>query len=260
VVLVVAIAVAVLAPVIAPGDPFSIRGPPFQPPQFAQPFGSDELGRSIFSEAVWGMRPSLIIGFSAMAIAALVGAVVGGISGYIGGRVDDLLMRITEMAMLLPKTILAIVIAALFGGSLIHIVVIIGGLSWPISARLVRSEFLTVREREFVEAARSIGLSRLKIIFGEILPNASSSLIVASTLIVGNAILTEAGLSFLGVGDQNIMTLGYMLNIGNEYMRYAWWTGVFPGAVLALLVLSTNFIGSGLTDALNPKLVEKAQL
>lgn len=251
------LSMAVLAPILAPVSPFRVVGESFSPPSWTHPMGTDDLGRDIFSGVIWGSRPSLIVGFFSALISMGLGAIIGGLAGFLGGTFDDVLMRITDIFLIIPTILLAIVVAAIFGGSTLNIMLIIGALSWPIPARLVRAEFLSLREREFVEAAKSVGVGKLRIVFSEILPSALPPLIISSTLLVGTAILVEAGLSFLGVGDPNIKTLGGMLNIGNRYLRIAWWTAIFPGIVLSLTVLSVNLIGDGLNDALNPRLRHK---
>ena len=189
-------------------------------------------------------------------MALAIGVVIGAVAGYFGGRVDDLLMRFTEIFQVMPRFFLALVVVAIFGANLWGIIFVIGILNWAELARLIRAEFLTLKERPFVTAARAYGASHSQIMIGEILPNAISPVIIAGSLQVASSILLEAALGFLGVGDPNVMSLGTMLNTAQQYLRYAWWTAVFPGVALCLLTLGIALISDGLNDALNPRLKE----
>lgn len=249
--------VALLAPALAPVDPFAISRASFQPPGDAYLMGTDALGRDVFSQFVYGAQVSLTVGLLAAAVAIAIGIVVGATSGFYGGRLDAVLMRITEMFQVMPRFILALVVVALLGGGLDRIIAVIGILSWPPVARLVRAQFLSLKEQEFVEAARSIGVSHPRIMFSEILPNALPPAIVAGSLDVAQAILLEASLSFLGLGDPNAMSWGTMLQEAQRYLRQAWWLSAFPGAAVFLTVLGFNLVGDGLNDALNPRLRER---
>jgi peptide/nickel transport system permease protein len=249
--------VALLAPALASVDPFAISRASFQPPGEAYLMGTDALGRDVFSQLVHGARVSLTVGLLAAAVAIAIGIVVGATSGFYGGRLDAVLMRITEMFQVMPRFILALVVVALLGGGLDRIIAVIGILSWPPAARLVRAQFLSLKEQEFVEAARSIGVSRPRIVVSEILPNALPPAIVAGSLDVAQAILLEASLSFLGLGDPNAMSWGTMLQEAQRYLRQAWWLSAFPGAAVFLTVLGFNLVGDGLNDALNPRLRER---
>jgi peptide/nickel transport system permease protein len=200
---------------------------------------------------------SIIVGLLCAITATIFGIIVGGVAGYTGGIVDDLLMRVTDFFLTIPTFFFVLVLAALFGTSIGNIILVIAALNWPSTARLVRSKFLSFREQEFVEAARSIGLKDFSIVFGEILPNALSPAIVNGTLLVARAILIEAGLSFLGLGDPNLISWGIQLFNAQPILRYAWWTAFFPGMAIFFTVLGTNLIGDGVNDALNPKLKEK---
>ena len=189
-------------------------------------------------------------------MALSIGIVVGAVAGYYGGRIDDLLMRVTEIFQVMPRFFLALFVVAIFGANIWGIMFVIGILNWAEIARLLRAEFLTLRERPFVTAARAYGARDLDIIVMEILPNAISPVIVAGSLQVASAILLEAALGFLGVGDPNVMSLGSMLNNAQQYIRQAWWTVTFPGLALCLLTLGIALVSDGLNDSLNPRLKE----
>lgn len=249
------LAIALLADVIAPNPPLKISiGAPFTPPGASFIMGTDDLGRDLLSGVLHGSRTSLLIGFSAATISATIGMLLGAISGFFGGRIDDLIMRITEIFMVIPTFFLILVVVAVVGPSIITIILVIGILSWPVSARLVRSEFLTLKERPYVEAARALGASPRTLIFREIMPNAWAPLIINTSLEVGRAILTEAGVSFLGLGDPTVPSWGQMLNNAQSFLRVAWWFSAFPGIAISLIVLALNLIGDGLNDALNPRI------
>jgi len=229
-------------------------GPPLQPPGSHYFMGTDDLARDIFSGVVNGARVSLMVGFIAALTATLIGVIIGSISGYFGGITDYLLMKFCELFQSMPRFLFALVIVVFFGNTIWNVVVVIGILSWPRTGRLVRSEFLQLRESEFVMAAKGIGMSSARIIFRQILPNAMHVVIVTASLEVGAAIITEAALSFLGAGDPNLMSWGRMLYNAQRFLRTAWWLAIFPGSAIFLTVLSLNLIGDGLNDALNPKL------
>ena len=250
--------IAIFAHILAPYDPWQIDfSQKFQKPNMKHLMGTDQFGRDILSRIIYGSRVCLTIGFVAAGISAFIGILIGATSGYFGGKVDDVLMRFTEMFLVIPRFFLILLIVSLFGGSVWNVMIVIGLTSWPGTARLVRAEFLSLKEREFVEAARLVGAKDFKIIFRHILPNALSPVIVSSSLKVAGAILSEAGLSFLGLGDLTYVTWGQMLNRSQHFMRTAWWMAVFPGLMIFITVLSFNLIGDGLNDALNPRLKEK---
>jgi peptide/nickel transport system permease protein len=254
VLLILLIAVAMLGSVISPFD--SARtgvGPSLNAPDWAHWMGTDELGRDILSRVILGLRISLLVGFSSAALATGLGVVIGSMSGYFGGLIDDGLMRLTEIFQVIPRFFLAVILVAIFGASLINIVVAISILSWPVIARIVRAEFMTLKSRQFVDAARVAGASTGTLIFVEILPNAVGLVVVSATLQVGQAILLEAGLSYLGLGDPNQVSLGLMLQQASPIMRQAWWASAFPGLLIFLTVLALNLCGDGLNDALNPR-------
>lgn len=254
IVLVVVMVLALAAPLIVPGDPMATRGRPLLPPSGEFLFGTDMLGRDVLAGVVHGARISLLIGLISTVIAVLIGVSIGAIAGFFGGWIDDLLVRITEFFQTIPSFIFAILLVAIMTPSLISIVTAIAVVTWPPIARLARSEFMSLRRREFVEAAVLSGLSRPRIIVSEVLPNAVSPLIVMGSLMIATAILTESALSFLGLGDPNRISWGYMIGAARTVFRHAWWLSVFPGLAIALTVLSINLVGEGLNDALNPHL------
>jgi peptide/nickel transport system permease protein len=250
--------IAIAAPLITWYPPLrSNIADPFIPPTANHPFGTDDLGRDLYSTAVFGTRTSLTVGLLAAGISALIGILVGAFSGYYGGKADDLLMRISEIFLVLPTFLLALIIVAMFGASIQNIIFAIGIVSWPRTARLLRAQFLSLKESDFVEAARVLGSKNVDIMFSEILPSAIFPVIVNSSLEVATAILTEAGLSFLGVGDPNVPSWGIMLNNAQSYLQTAWWMAAFPGLMLLLTCLSLNLVGDGLNDYFNPRLKER---
>lgn len=247
------ILIALLADVIAPGSPFSSVAKPFEAPSEPYLFGTDDLGRSIFQGVIHGARTSLLVGFSVAAVSLLIGVLIGGIAGFFGGWVDDALMRFTELVLILPRFFLALVVVALFGASLFNLILILALTSWGFIARVTRSGVLSVRELEYIVAARSLGRTELANLFCHGLPNVLSPVFAYGALLIGNAILIEAGLSFLGLGDPNVMSWGYLLNNAQAFIRRAWWISVFPGTAIALTVLGVNLLGDGLTYLGNPK-------
>jgi len=244
---------AILSPLIAPFYPLSIGKDAFHRPDSTYLMGTDDLGRDLFSGVLWGARVSMMVGLLAALTSTVIGVLIGALAGYYGGRVDDLLMRITEFFLVIPRFFLVLIIVALFGNSLWNIIFVIGVLSWPVTARLVRVEFLSLREKEFVEGVRAVGASDSRIILRHILPNASPPIIVSGSLQIARAILTEAGLSFLGLGDPNQISWGVMLYNAQRFLRHAWWTATFPGLAIFLVVMGFILVGDGLNDALNPK-------
>ena len=249
---------ALIGPVIAPFDPEDLEiGRRATAPNSMYWVGTDELGRDVFSRAVTATRVSLLVGIIAAGVSTLVGILVGSLSGFFGGWLDHILMRITEVFQVVPQFFLAVVLVALFGASVLNIIVAIALLTWPIIARLTRSEFLSLKSRQYVDAAYLGGASNTRLIFREILPNAMGPVIVSATLLVGRAMLTEAGLSFLGLGDPSRISLGVMLYQSRPFVQFAWWAALFPGMMIFLAVLSTNLIGDGLNDVINPHLNEE---
>ena len=257
--LLIALLVTTLAgAVFTPFDPDKIgAGPGLAAPGSAHLLGTDELGRDVFSRVLHGLRVSLFVGFATAALASVVGVVVGSIAGFAGRIADDVLMRITEVFLVVPRFFLAILLMAFFGASLVNLVLTIALLSWPEIARLVRAEFLSLRGRQFVDAARVAGAGRAELAFGEILPNALGPVIVAGTLLVGQAMLLEAGLSYLGLGDPGQVSLGLMLNQAQSIMRSAWWATAGPGLGIFIAVIGINLVGDGLNDLFNPRARER---
>lgn len=255
VLLLVVILVALTAPVTYPGSPWEMVAAPFVPPmQSDMLLGSDTLGRDIAAGIAHGARVSLLIGTASALTALLIGVAIGAVAGYAGGVVDTVLMRITELFQVIPAIILAILLVATFSPSLLTIILAIGAVSWPTLARLTRAEFLRLRHREFVEAARCQGEPTIRIVLAHILPNAISPILVTGSLTVATAILIESVLSFLGLGDPNLMSWGFMVGSSRTVIRQAWWMCVFPGLAILVTVLAINLVGEGLSDMLNPRL------
>jgi len=245
---------ALAGPVAAPFDPEKVgAGAAMAAPGALHWMGTDELGRDVFSRILIGIKVSLLVGIGAAAAATGLGVLVGGVAGFSGGLIDDVLMRVTEVFQVVPRFFLAVLLVAFFGASIFNIVIAIAILSWPEVARIVRAEFLSLRSRQFVDAARVAGASTWTLIFVEILPNALGPVVVNATLQVGQAMLLEAGLSYLGLGDPSQISLGLMLHQAQQIMRTAWWATAFPGLMIFLAVLSLNLIGDGLNDVLNPR-------
>jgi len=247
------IAISLLAPLLFPRGPWAMGGRPFLPPMTDMrfPFGTDTTGRDILAGLVWGGRVSLLIGLVSTVVSVFIGVVIGAIAGYGGGHVDSALMRFTEIFQVVPSFALALVLVAVLQPSVGSIVMAIGIVSWPPVARLVRAEFLSLRSRDFVLAAKLQGQSALAIMFRQILPNVASPIIVMGSLMVATAILLESSLSFLGLGDPNQMSWGFMIGASRTVLRQAWWMATFPGLAIAITVLALNVLGEALNDALN---------
>jgi len=245
--------IAVFAPQVAPYDPTTqrIATARLEPPSAEFWFGTDELGRDLFSRIVYGARISMRIGLIAEGIALTIGVILGAAAGYFGGVADNVIMRVADVFFAIPGLLFLIVVVAIFGSGASIIFLALGLISWPGEARLMRSEVLRIREREYVVAAKGLGLRDIVIIAKHVLPNAFASMIVLGSLGVAGAILSEATLSFLGLGIQEpIPSWGTMINRGQQYIFSAWWYSVFPGAVIMLVVLGFNFLGDAVRDAL----------
>ncbi len=249
--------VAIFAPLVATHDPYTVdllaAG---QPPSAAHWLGTDEVGRDVFSRLVYGSRVSLAVGLVAVTIATVIGIALGAISGYFGGLVDGVLQRLTDTVMCFPPLVVIIAAVSITGPSIWNVMMIIGLLTWTGTCRLVRGEFLALREREFVEAARALGVADLRLIFRHVLPNALAPVIVAATFGVAAAILTEAGLSFLGLGVQPpTASWGNQINLAQSatILQRMPWLWAPAGLLIAVAVLSINFVGDGLRDALDPR-------
>ena len=239
-----------------PGDPLDMVAQPLLWPgqDAAYPLGTDSMGRDVAAGLAHGSRVSLMIGIYATSIGLVLGALVGAVGGYFGGYIDDMLVRLTELFQTVPTFLFAIVVVAITAPSSATISLAIGLASWPTIARLVRALFRSLRETDFVLAAHSLGYSHTRIIFHEILPNTLPSVIVSTSMMVAHAILIEASLSFLGMGDPNAVTWGTMINNGRDTLRTEWFLAALPGIAISLLVLSLNLVGDALNDVLNPRL------
>ncbi|MDE0782753.1 MAG: ABC transporter permease [Planktomarina sp.] len=257
-VLVLIVLGGVAGPYLYVGDPFEMVWAPTTPPGEDGYFlGTDYLGRDMVSMLIHGARVSITIGISAALLTVFIGITVGSLAGFYKGWIEDVLMRITEFFQVLPTLLFSMVIVALFGASLQMITLAIGLVSWPAVARITRSEFLRIRELEYVTAARASGVSNLKLIFKVILPNALPPIIVQAALMVGSAILFEAGLSFLGLTDPNIISWGQIIGSNRPYILDASYTVTVPGVAIFVTVLAISLVGDGLNDALNPKLRQR---
>lgn len=247
---------AVFSDLLAPTDPFAIVGAPFDKPAGEYIFGTDSLGRDVLAGLIHGSRTTLLIAVLATVGAVVFGTAVGAVAGYFGGWVDDALMRLTEFFQTIPSFLFAIVLIAVLSPSATNLVIAIGVVSWPPIARVVRGEVLSVKAREFVQAAVVAGQRDVAILITQVLPNTLSPLIVTGSLLVATAILVESALSFLGLGAPNQMSWGFMIGAGRSFLRDAWWLVTVPGIVILLTVLSINLVGEGLNDALNPRLAD----
>ncbi|MGW8264892.1 MAG: ABC transporter permease [Longimicrobiales bacterium] len=253
--------VALLTPFLAPFDP--AFQPAYQagetglimaPPSATHLLGTDQLSRDIFSRILYGARISLSIGFLAVGISMTVGTVLGATAGYLGGWVDTVVTRLVDMFMAFPRLVLLIAVVAFFESSIFLIIVALALTQWPFTTRIVRGEILSLKEREYAEAARALGFSWGRIVFRHLVPNAMAPLIVAATLGIGNTIILEAGLSFLGLGVRPpTSSWGIMVATGRSYLSDAWWIATFPGLAIVLVVLAFNLVGDGLRDALDPR-------
>src|SRR5215510_7398500 len=252
--------IAIFAPVLAPWDP---NRPDTKkvlaPPSKSHWLGTDQLGRDVLSRVLYGSRVSLAVGFVSVGIATLIGILLGAAAGYQGGSVEGTIMRLVDLVLVFPRFFLLLAVLAFLQPSIWTIMAVIGLTGWMGVARLVRAEFLTLREREFVIWSESIGASAIRVVLRHILPNAIAPVLVAMTLGIPAAILTESGLSFLGLGVQPpYATWGNILNDGKELITYAWWLTLYPGLAILITVLSYNLLGEGIRDALDPRLRQSA--
>lgn len=252
---------AMFAPLISPYKPTSIDiENVLSPPSVSHPFGTDELGRDVLTRMLWGSRVSLKVGFVAVGISIFIGILVGSMAGFYGGRVDAVLMRFVDMMLAFPTFFLILAVIAILEPGIFTIMAVIGITGWMDVARLVRAEFLTLKERDFVLAARALGAGDLRIIFRHILPNALSPVFVAATFGVAGAILVESSLSFLGLGVQPPSpSWGNILTAGKDNIEVAWWLSLYPGLAILITVLSYNLMGEGLRDALDPRLWQRGR-
>jgi peptide/nickel transport system permease protein len=249
---------AIFGPALYPIDPFDMVWAPFSPPgQDGFLLGTDYLGRDLMAALIHGARVSILIGFAAAFMSVFIGVTVGALAGFYLGLVEEILMRITEFFQVLPTLLFSMVIVALFGASLPMITVAIGVVSWTAVARITRAEFLRIRELEYVMASRASGTRNHRLMFRVILPNALAPIIVQAALMVGSAILFEAGLSFLGLTDPNVVSWGQVIGSNRQYILDASYTVTVPGLAIFVTVLSISMVGDGLNDALNPKLRQR---
>ena len=251
------IVAAVLAPWIAPYGLHDQVGPVFGRPSWSHPLGLDDGGIDVVTLLIWGARISLVVGFAATLVSMIIGGTIGVLAGYFGGKTDTILMRITDYFLVIPDVPLMIVVAAIWGPSLFHIVIVIGILLWTSTARVIRAQVKSVRERVYVKRARSLGAGHARIVFRHVLPQVAPLLIANTVLTIAVAIFDETALSFLGLGDPSRMSLGKVIE--NAFQRAAissgaWWAIVPPGALVALVILSCSLIGGALEDRLNPRL------
>jgi len=256
VIIVIVFFIAIFAPFLSLYDPgktdVSLK---LNPPSFQHYLGTDQLGRDVYSRMLYGSRISLSVGFVAVGISILIGILVGAMAGYKGGWVDSLLMRFVDIMLSFPSFFLILTVVAILRPNIYNVMIVIGITSWEGTARFVRAEFLSLRERDYVQAARALGVKDRRIIFRHILPNALAPVFVTASLGVASAILVEAGLSFLGFGVQPpAPSWGNILTEGRTYIFDAWWLTVFPGLAILITVLSFNLFGEGLRDALDPRL------
>jgi peptide/nickel transport system permease protein len=253
-------AIAILAPVLAPRDPNRPNTRNIlAPPSRQHWLGTDQLGRDVLSRVLYGSRVSLAVGFVSVGIATLIGILLGAVAGYHGGLVDGTIMRLVDLMLVFPRFFLLLAVLAFLQPSIWTVMAVIGLTGWMGVTRLVRAEFLSLREREFVIWSESVGATAVRVIFRHILPNAMAPVLVAMTLGIPAAILTESGLSFLGLGVQPpYATWGNILNDGKDAIEIAWWMTVYPGLAILITVLSYNLLGEGIRDALDPRLRQSA--
>jgi len=248
--------VAALAPVISPYNPDDIdRKHILEPPNKDHLFGTDDLGRDVLSRMIWGSRISLAVGFVAVGIATLIGMFLGALSGYYGGWIDRTLMRFIDIMLSIPTFFLILAVIAFIGSSIWNVMAVIGLTMWMSVARLVRAEFLSLKEREFILAARALGASDLRIIFRHIMINSMAPVLVSAILGIAGAVIVESALSFLGIGVQPpTPSWGNILTLGKDNIEIAWWLSVFPGLAILVTVLGYNLLGEGIRDSIDPRL------
>jgi peptide/nickel transport system permease protein len=256
-ILCILVTIAISYPWFIPYDPLSPVDKPLLAPGGRHLMGTDDVGRDILAGVLEGTRVSLIIGFCSAITSAIIGIFIGSMAGYYGRTLDAVLMRVTEMFQIIPMFLLAVLIVAVYGANLLFVILVIGLLSWPSTARIVRAQFLSLKEREFVIAARASGYGTGRIIFVEVLPNAMPPVIVNVSLQMAAAIIIEAGLSYLGLSDPSLISWGKMMYAAQGFLRRAAWMAIFPGLMVFMTTLSLNLVGDGLNDALNPRLEDR---
>lgn len=251
------VVLALGAPVLAPYDPAATIGARNEPPSGTHPLGTDYIGRDLLSRAMWGAQASLAVGVLAGLIAITMGTVIGSLAGYFGGAIDNVLMRLTEFVQIMPGIVIAIVVAAIFDANLWVIILIIGLTTWTYEARIIRAQVLAIREQPFVAAARVSGFGHFRIVFREIFPNAFPPMIVQGAMSVGDAVMVEAALSFLGIGDLNQPSWGRMISTAQPYLEVAPLQSIVPGAMILLIVVTFTLLADALNDAFNPRAVNR---
>ncbi|CAN5225546.1 ABC transporter permease [soil metagenome] len=244
---------ALMADTVAAGDPFASSGPTLRPPSWDHPMGTDNFGRDIARAVVHGLRTSMTIVFWVALMSLVIGMAVGMISGYRGGWVDDVLSRLTEVFQSVPLFFLALLVVGLFGSGIDNLILLLAFTSWELLARVIRAETIGVREQQFMEAARASGASDLRIIARQVLPNVLPAAVVVMALVGSRVILIEAALSFIGLGDPNQMSLGYLIYSAQPFLRVAWWMSVFPGLAIVVAVVALNLSGDLVADLLDPR-------
>ncbi len=253
IVIVLLILTAIFGPLLAQ-DPFAVSNNPYSPPTREHHAGTDHLGRDVLSRIVLGTRTALFVGLGAASLSSVLGIAIGAIAGFCGGWVDNLLSRFTEVFLVMPIFFLLILVVALFGSNIAFTVLAIGLVTWPRNARIMRAQALSLKETTFCKAAVVSGASTLRIVFFHIIPNGVAPVVANTALLIGSAVLIEAGLSFLGLGDPNVVSWGGMVRDGRRALTYAPWLSLFPGLALVLFSASVNFLGDRLSHILNPKL------
>ncbi|MDZ5472318.1 ABC transporter permease [Bacillus sp. 31A1R] len=246
--------IALFAPIIAPYDPYALSNDTVSPPSKSHLLGTDGLGHDMFSMIVYGARTSLVIGVIAALISGLIGTILGGIAGFYGGKADRFLNEITNIFFITPTFFLILIIVALYGSSIINVILVIGLTVWTGNARLMRAQAMSLRERTFVKSAFAIGESKRQVLFKHIIPNGIFPIISNTTMNISAAILIESGLSFLGLGDPNVISWGQIVSDGRSYLTTAWWISTFSGLCIVFTVLAFYLVGDGLNRVLSPKL------
>lgn len=244
--------VALFADQLSPEDPFAAAGESLEAPSAAHWMGTDNLRRDILRGVIHGARTSMTVVLAVVAISSALGIVVGAVAGYRGGIIDDILMRITEMLQSIPRFFLAILVVGLFGAGMDNLILLLGLTSWPLLARVVRAETMSVKQWPFVESARAIGAGDGRILLHHVIPNVLPAAVVVISLMGSRVILIEAGLSFLGLGDPNQISWGYLINNAQRFLTVAWWMSVFPGLAIVVAVLGLSLLSDALNDVLNP--------
>lgn len=257
VILIIILLLVIATPLIATHDPKVLGDDMLNIPSKDYILGTDGLGRDVFSMILYGARTSIVVGLISATISGVLGTLIGGFAGFFGGKADQIISEMINVFLMIPTFFLILIIVSIFGSSMLNVMIVIGLTSWPSNARLMRVQAMSLKERTFIKSATTIGESKFQVLFRYIIPNGIYPVISNTTLSVAGAILTEAGLSFLGLGDPNVISWGQMISEGKTYMATAWWISTFPGIATVILVISFYLIGDGLNVALNPKLKSK---